>query len=87
MEFQAIVVIGFRFSNITKKKKNKSTVIKNLMATCSFYREIVLSVCLRIRRDIAKCMFSSFPVIRITNGAFSGILRFIALCRVRQYAQ
>ena len=60
---------------------------KNLMATCSFYRDIVLSVCLRIRRDTAKCMFSSFPVFRITNGAFSGIWRFIALCRDRQYAQ
>ena len=33
------------------------------------------------------CMFSSFPVFRITNGAFSGLLRFIALCRDRQYAQ
>ena len=57
------------------------------MATCSFYREIVLSVCLQIRRDPAKCMFSSFTVFRITNGAFSGLLRFIALCRDRQYAQ
>ena len=87
VEFQAIVVIGFKFSNITNKP-NKSTVIKKLMATCSFYREIALSVGLRIRRDTrAKCMFSSFPVFRITNGAFSGILRFIALCRDRQYAE
>ena len=65
MEFQAIVVIGFRFANITNKP-NKSTVIRNLMATCSFYREIVLPVCLKIRRDTAKCIFSSFPVFRIT---------------------
>ena len=57
------------------------------MATCSFYREIVLPVCLEIRRDTAKCIFSSFSVFRITNGAFSGILRFIALCKDRQYAQ
>ena len=78
-------LIGFRFSNINKT--NKSTVIKKLMAICSFYREIVLSVCLRIRRDTAKCMFSSFPVFGITNGKFSGILRFIGLCRDRQYAQ
>ena len=69
MEFQAIVVIGFRFANITNKP-NKSTVIRNLMATCSFYHEIVLPFCLKIRRDTAKCIFSSFPVFRITNGAF-----------------
>ena len=73
MEFQAIVVIGFIFANITNKP-NKSTVIRHLMATC-----------LKILRDTAKCIFSSFPVFRmiITNGAFSGILRFIALCRDR----
>ena len=75
MEFQAIVVIGFRFANITNKP-NKSNVIRNLMATCSFYCEIVLPVCLKIRRDTAKCMFSSFPVFRITNGTFRGIFRF-----------
>ena len=86
MEFQAIVVIGFRFANITNKP-NKSTFIRNLMATCSFYREIVLPVCLKIRRDTTKCIFSSFPVFGITNGAFRGILRSIALCRDRQCAQ
>ena len=86
MRFQAIVVIGFIFANITNKP-NKSTVIRNLMTTCSFYREIVLPVSLKIRRDTAKCIFSSFPVFRITNGAFGGILRFIALCRHRRYAQ
>ena len=83
MEFQAIVLRGFRFSNIKNRPNIKSTVIKKLMATCSCYREIVLSVCLRIRRDTAKCMLSSFPVFRITNGAFSGLLQFIALCRER----
>ena len=57
------------------------------MATCSFYREIVLPVCLKIRRDTAKCIFSSFPVFRIMNGAFRRILRFIALWRDRQYTQ
>ena len=40
------------------------------MATCLFYRDIVLPVCLKIRRDTAKCILSSFPVFRITNGAF-----------------
>ena len=63
MEFQAILVIGFRFSNIANRP-NKNTVIKKLMATCSFYREIVLSVCLRIRRDTAKCVVSSFSCIQ-----------------------
>ena len=87
MEFQAIVVIGFRFSNITNRPHKSTVIKKKLMVTCSFYREIVLSVCLRIRRDTAKCMFSSPPVFRITNGAFSGLLRFIALCGDRQYAQ
>ena len=86
MEFQAIVVIGFRFANITNKP-DESAVIRNLMATCSFYGDIVLPVCLKIRRDTAKCIFFSFPVFRITNGAFRGLLRFIALRRHRQYAQ
>ena len=81
MEFQAIVVIGFRFSNIANKP-NESTVIKNLMATCSFYREIVFSVGLRIRRDTAKCMFSSIPVFRITNGAFSGIFDLLLFVEI-----
>ena len=59
MEFQAIVVIGFRFANITNKP-NKSTVIRNLMATCSFYREVVLLVCLKIRRDTESVYFLPF---------------------------
>ena len=72
-------------------KHNKQTKEKYchkiLMAICSFCREIVLSVCLRIRRDTGKCMFSSFPLFKITKGAFSGLLRFIALCRDWQYSQ
>ena len=66
-----------------RKKKFPDTCghgLRGLMATWSLYHEIVLSVCLRIRRDTAKCMFSSFPVFRITNGAFSDLLQFIALC-------
>ena len=57
----------FIYFSITNRS-NKSTFIKKIMATCSFYREIVLSICLLIRRDTAKCIFSSFPAFRITNG-------------------
>ena len=86
MDFQAIVVIGFRFSYITNRP-NKVLLSKISWLPAPFFLEALLSFCLQILQSTAKCMFSSFPVLgtaisQIMNGSFySGLLRFITPCR------
>ena len=79
VEFQAIFAIGFRFSYITNGP-NKSTIIKNLKATCPFFREVVLSFCLRIRQITEKCLFYAISGPRTVHlVGFSVLSHFVGI--------